>query len=751
MKFYFLFFLVLGGTYTFAQEYKGKVINANTNEVVPFASVYFIDLEIGSITDEDGVFIIKGDFPDSSLIRIRAIGYEDLYHQKSGNNPVFGLTATHLDLPEVTVSSPLSRIQKDNVVFIDARKIEDLNVIPGSLGENLSNIPGVYQSSTGQGISKPVIRGMQGTRVVTMLNGLRIESQQWGGDHGNTFTALGIGSVEVIKGPASLMFGADALGGTIYFVDQPGIAQNNQKITIESQYESVTNGAVTSGTYQVSKKNWRLSAAGLYSNNADYQLPSGDYALNSRFSESGAKLAFGYSRNKWLMNIRYAYANNQIGLPGHTHDSIIDPLSFQVEKQERRKLIPQQVNSNHLFSMEHKWFGKQSKVSLLVGNTLNNLKEYEEKVTIPALNMLLNNSLYHLKWTWSRGDSKSVKIVSGLQGGYQVNMNGKAWEEHLLPDFNQSDNGVYSLLSIGKGRLNSMVGFRYDVRNLNVMNSELGGSFSRLYQSVNGSVGLVYSDTTNTIRLNASSGFRSPHVSELTAFGEHHGVLRFEMGDLNLKSERATQVDVTYELSKEHVELILNPFYNYIQNYITATPQDSIIDGLPLFQYEQIPVAHLYGGDVGIHYHPHFAHWVHLESSYSHLVSDDGNGGYLPLIPQNRVSTSLRFLLEKLQVKKFKVKELSVQHRYFSEQNLVSGMETSSPDYHLVNVGMTMQFDLKTPLDISIGCKNLLNENYIDHLSRLKNIELQHPGRSFYVKASWQLNFKTNNNNKHES
>ena len=250
----------------------------------------------------------------------------------------------------------------------------------------------------------------------------------------------------------------------------------------------------------------------------------------------------------------------------------------------------------------------------------------------------------------------------------------------------------------------------------------------------------------NTLRLNVSTGFRSPHVSELTSLGAHHGVLRYEIGNLDLKSERGTQLDIAYEVNREHISVIINPFFNYVQNYITITPNDTIIDGLPVFSYVQFEEAQLYGGDIGIHYHPHFAHWLHIESSYSHIVSNDGNGSYLPLVPQNRVSTALRFHLDQLKWKKFKVKELNVQHRFFSPQRQVAALETNSDSYNLVNVGVNMMWDWKTPLELGIGVKNVLNEAYIDHLSRLKNIGLQHPGRSIYVRVAWDLTIATNKN-----
>ena len=114
----------------------------------------------------------------------------------------------HLDLQEVTVSSGSTVTQNKNPFHIESRKINDLNQIPAlNLGELIGRIPGVYSSSLGNGISKPVVRGMQGMRVITLVNGLRLEGQQWGGDHGMGLSELGIGTAEIIKGPASLIYG----------------------------------------------------------------------------------------------------------------------------------------------------------------------------------------------------------------------------------------------------------------------------------------------------------------------------------------------------------------------------------------------------------------------------------------------------------------------------------------------------------------------------------------------------------------
>src|SRR5690606_5427404 len=140
---------------------------------------------------------------------------------------------------EVVISTPFGKLQNENVTNVELVRLNQLNRIPGTtLSEAITNIPGVYQSSIGTGIGKPVIRGMSGTRVVTYLNGLRIENQQWGDDHGMGVTSVGIDAVEVIKGPASLLYGSDALGGVLYFVNQPYANLNKIEGYFQTRIES---------------------------------------------------------------------------------------------------------------------------------------------------------------------------------------------------------------------------------------------------------------------------------------------------------------------------------------------------------------------------------------------------------------------------------------------------------------------------------------------------------------------------------
>jgi iron complex outermembrane receptor protein len=725
----------------FAQVFTGEVRSAESNSSIAYAKFSIVEIEVEFQSDSLGRFNYSNELPSHFTVRISAQGYETQLLSIENIHQVyqFKLKKKHIVLDEVTISGAKNTLQRNSAIHIETRKLSELNTISTTtIGEALATIPGVYNSSTGVGIAKPVIRGSQGIRVVSFLNGLRIENQQWGGDHGMGITELGIGSVEVIKGPNSLLFGADALGGVIYFKDEAFAKSNSHEITAKTQFESVSLGTKNQLMYKIAKKNVRLNIGGLYTNNADYQLPSGQYAQNSRFNDKAAKLSLGINKGSWSMNLRYNFSTTRAGIPGHTHDSLVNPADFQVDDQKRNNTVPAQVFFNHFLSFENKWFLKRNEVSILLGQTVNRLTEYEDKLTIPGISADLFNSLYSVKLKTQLNEQFS--LISGFQGMFQNNVNSSKATEQLIPNATTMDNGAFIIAYFEKKGWNLQTGLRYDLRQVNSLEAFKGTDpIQRIYQGLNYSIGGVKSFEKQSIRLNVSSGFRAPHLSELLANGFHHGALRYEIGSVDLKSEKANQLDISYEFSGEHFEFVINPFASLLTNYIYLSPLDTLISSLPVYEYKQLSKGYSYGTDVSWHWHPHFAHWLHLENSFSY-VSIEGTGGFnVSLLPQSRFSTLLKFEIP--MKTKLRIESLSVQHLYSFEQNQVSSYETASPNYQVFNIGLQGKLVGKRPLEIKIGVKNVFNTRYIDHLSRLKNIDLPFPGRNFYVGIVYQVMF----------
>lgn len=726
---FILSLLILNSIYS--QEIKGIILSKETHTPINKALISVIDYEINIESDTTGHFSLQTN-NEIVKVRIFAFGYKSqiITLTKNEFNKI-ELEADHIELEEmIVVANYRGTLQKNNITYIEAKKLADLKAIPGAnLGEALSNIPGVYQSSTGIGISKPVIRGLQGIRVVTLLNGLRIENQQWGGDHGMGVSDLGIGSVEVIKGPASVLYGADAMGGVLYLSDEPYAKQNRQEIDFQNQFELNTMGNNSQLMYKFSKGKWKISTGGLYSNHADFQLPDGKYAKNSRFTEQAGKFNLGYSNKKWIVNLRYNYQQNIAGIPGHTHDSIINPLSFQVDKQIRKRGIPYQKITNHFASLENKWIFDKTDISLLTGHTFNNLTEHDEKITIPGISMNLNNSIANLRL--KSAITENFTLLYGIQSMYQQNKNLPKASEALIPSSTTLDAGAYLTAIQDINKWSIQIGGRFDSRTINSLEKFNNiDPLTKTFTNINGAAGAVYNSKKSTFRFNFASGFRAPHLTELLANGFHHGTLRYEIGNINLVPEKANQIDATYEFHHEHAEIIINPFINNYNNFIYIEPSDSTIDGLPVYYYKQMNQAKLYGIDFGIHYHPHFLHNLHSETHFSYIKAEGENGRNLPMIPQTRINSQIKYLFNSK--RKIAFEKITIQFQYYFAQNEISEFETKSASYHTLNFGTQIKIGNKNPWRLTFGVRNVTNQKYINHLSRLKNIEMPNPGAAIY-------------------
>ena len=719
----------------------GVIKNKDTKLVIEAAQIQILETGDRVFSDKNGLFVFDGNFPVNIQLKVGAIGYQTELINYSFNNAVsldISLTEKHVDLDEITVSTGANVMQNKSPFHVETKKISDLNgVATMNLGEAIAKIPGVYQSSLGNGISKPVIRGLQGMRVVTLLNGLRLEGQQWGGDHGMGLSEIGIGTVEVIKGPASLLYGADALGGVLYFSDEPYASTNTRSLNIQSLYQTNTQGGALRFIYKESNKKVRWLLGGSYSNHADFQLPDGKFAKNSRFDESVLKAAISFNGKNSVHHLRYAFNSTVTGIPGHTHDSLAVFTDFQVEEQKRKYELPAQFFQNHFLSFDNKWFLGKNEWNLFLGSTSNRLIEYDEKVTIPSLSMRLNNALYALRWNSKL--SNGSKLTAGLQGMAQNNTNAINASDILIPDAVTFDNGVFVNWVYDWNNWIIQSGLRYDVRILNSLATfGLNSPINKSYHSPNAAFGIVYNSRKMTFRTNLSSGFRAPHLTELLANGFHHGALRYEIGDVNLMPEKANQLDVTVEYKNEHIAIVLNPFINLISNYIYLQPVDSLVDGIPVFRFKQMNSVLFYGSDLGIHYHPHFAHNLHFESSFSWVNTFTQSDSSISLLPPARLNTNLRYSINI--GKKIQIKDLQIQHTFMDAQSKVAYLEQPSKKYNLLNLSISAVINTHHPIGISIGCKNVLNEQYIDHLSRLKNIEMPAPGRNFYLSLNMMLN-----------
>jgi len=726
--------LLLAFTTLFSQnKVEGTVIDANTKQNLPYANIYFSELEKGTLSNENGHFSIENLPSGNHKILVSLLGYET----KSANitipnaaKLVISLTASAIEMEAVIVSTPFHKLQSENVMKVGQATVANLKANGAvNLAEGITNIAGVESVTTGLSIGKPVIRGLSSNRVLVYTQGVRLENQQFGDEHGLGISDSGIESIEVIKGPASLLYGSDALGGVLYLNPEKFAQNNTSNADFSGNYFSNTQGFSTNAGYKASDDHFKFLFRGSLAEHADYKTK--DYRVtNTRFKEQDFKAGIGYQKESFKTEFRYNVNNSKLGIPEEIGEQSISKMP----------LLPFQNITNHVFSSKSSVFLNKSRLDINLGYIYNDRKEFEEhhhedetnheddEALEAALHMKLKTANYDVKYNLPT--LGKFETIVGVQGMNQINSN--YGEEQLIPNATTNDFGVLATSHIHFEKADVQLGARFDNRTIDVLSG-----LQKNYNSFNGALGVKTDVAKNvTTRINFATGFRAPNLSELTSNGTHEGTNHYEIGNNDLKSEQNFQTDIALEYKNKHIEFFVNGFYNTINNYIFLSPNGTTINDNPVFVYLQND-AKLYGGEVGLHFHPHPLDWLHIESSFETVTGKQTNASYLPLIPANSLTNILRVEFEKPWLKKG---YSFIKYTTTFKQDNVSTFETNTTGYSLLSAGLGGSFTLfKNEATITLSGTNLANKTYINHLSRLKPDGIFNMGTNFNVGITYKI------------
>jgi iron complex outermembrane receptor protein len=332
--------------------------------------------------------------------------------------------------------------------------------------------------------------------------------------------------------------------------------------------------------------------------------------------------------------------------------------------------------------------------------------------------------------------------ILGIQGMHQTNAN--SGEEYLIPDATTNDFGFFGTGNYEWKSNVLQAGLRFDNRKIATIAHGISGeegsfeAIDKSFDSFNASLGYKTNLAKDlTLRLNVASGFRAPNLAELTSNGVHEGTNRYEVGNSDLKTEQNLQTDVNLEYKNSHVEFFVNGFYNHVNNYIYTSPTGVVINDNAVFDYIQND-AKLFGGEIGLHFHPHPLDWLHYETSFETVTGKKQNGDYLPLIPANNWNNTIRteFKFKNWLEDGFATLNVSTT---FNQDN-VSGFETKSNGYTLLNLGFGGKIKLgKTAFDLNLNANNLLDKVYTSHLSRLKIDGIPNMGRNIILGLNFNI------------
>ncbi|MEO5591861.1 MAG: TonB-dependent receptor [Chitinophagaceae bacterium] len=770
----------------------GTITDAKTGQPLQGASIYFHDLKLGTSTNVKGMYKIQNIPQGKYLVEISFLGYASVVETIDMNGDVqkdFGLTHSYIENEAVTVTgvSAATSVRRTPVPVNIIRKEELLRGSSTNLIDALTKTPGVAQISTGPAISKPSIRGLGYNRVVVVNDGIRQEGQQWGDEHGIEIDEYNVNKAEVLKGPASLMYGSDALAGVVNFISVVPAPEKTIKANIFGTYQTNNRQRGLHADIGGNENGFIWGINGSYKAAADYKNKYDGYVFNSKFNEKDFGGYIGINKSWGFSHLLFSKFDQHLGLVEGDRDSItgqfVKPVNNNgVEGEEiasgddftsDNPGIPRQRIQHLKIATDNSFNIGKDRLTLTLGYQRNQRQEFGNVLDPDEKNLYFDLGTFNYNIQYHFAEKHNWRTTIGVNGMQQSNQNKGI--EVLIPEYSLFDIGgfVYTQKRIDKFSLSG--GIRFDNRAIDSKELNDGGSlkfqhFTKSFSNLSASIGGSYEASKQvTLKLNFARGFRAPSIPELASNGAHEGTNRYEYGEQNLKSETSYQADAGIDIATEHISFTTNVFYNAINNFIyyrkltSAAGSDSVLmDGQQkfyAFRFNQNN-AKLYGVEFNLDIHPHPLDWLHIENSFSYVkgvLSQEQDGSKnLPFIPGAR-------LINEVKVELFK-KGQSLRNVYvkaeldntFAQDNPFTGFntETRTPGYSLLNAGFGGDISSKgkTLFSLFFTANNITDIAYQNHLSRLKyapenmatgRIGVYNMGRNFSVKLNVPLSFAT--------
>ncbi len=766
--------------------FSGKITDAKNGAAIEGVTVYISDIKTGTASDASGQFIINNIPEGTHLVEISHIGYNSIVQSidiKNDTKKDFILGESIIENNAVVITGVSGATQLKKVPFsVSVLRKEDLfRSTSSNIIESLTKIGGVSTMASGPAISKPVIRGLSYNRVLTINDGVRQEGQQWGDEHGIEIDEASVSKIELLKGPASIIYGSDAMAGVVNIITNVPVPDNTIKGNLSTNYQTNNNLSTLNVNIGGNKNglNWNMytsnKAAGDYKNKYDGRV------FNSKFTENNIGGYIGYNGKWGFSHLLVSQFNLKAGLIEGERDAdgfFVKHLAGNVTERATKEdfktttpLIPYQHIRHFKIATDNNIKMGKNYLTFNIGFQQNKREEFgnpdetEERSLFFDLKTITYTAQFHL------AANKGWKTSIGINGMQQNNSN--KGEEQLIPDYSLFDFGLYAFTQKTIKKITISGGLRFDNRNINTADlldgtAIKGDGFKKSFSNVSGSAGLAAQLTKAVnLKFNIARGFRAPSTPELASNGAHEGTIRYEYGNTNLKSETSLQFDAGLEYSAEHISFGLSAFYNSFDNFIfyrklqSVTGGDSIVNysgsNLTAFKFDQTK-ASLTGLEATVDLHPHPLDWLHILNTFSVVSGQlrtpiEGNK-YLPFIPASKLTTEFKGSFNKLTKNIRNFYALFEVDNMFSKKNVftVYNTETTTAGYTLLNAGMGADFVNKknrTLFSLSISAINMGDVAYQNHLSRLKYADenlatgrtgVFNMGRNFSVKLNVPLN-----------
>lgn len=522
-------------------------------------------------------------------------------------------------LPDVVVTESYQQRQaKKSALAVDVVDQDFLRKhFTGNFMQAMENIPGVQTMDIGSGFSKPMIRGMGFNRIAVLENGIKQEGQQWGADHGLELDAFNIGTVNVLKGPSSLLYGSDAMGGVIDITSPPVPSVDMLFGDVTLLGKSVNGTLGGSFMLGIKKSFWYAQVRYSEQHFGDYRIPTDTIVyLTQKMPVYGRKLKntagiernigffAQYQRQRYKANYSVSNVYQKTGFFPGAH-GIPDVSRVEDDGDSRNMELPSS-KVNHLkvtTLQQYAWeklvlsgdFGFQNnhREEWSVFHTHYGSQPVPEKDPDKELAFNLNTLSASVKVRFI--GSSSWEHALGWDGQHQRNdISGYSF---LLPEYYRSTTGLLWLTTYKPNNVISVSGgMRYDYGYIHISSHEdayladylrkqgydeeqvehykwNSHAVKKKFGDYSFSLGLVWTPSErHMVKANVGRSFRLPGANELAANGVHHGTFRHEQGDTNLKSEQGWQMDASYNLRYNGFSISVSPFVSWFSNYIFLRP-----------------------------------------------------------------------------------------------------------------------------------------------------------------------------------
>ncbi len=785
---------LLGVTFSSAQDcdktLTGKVIDFHDGVPLKGAKITFNDQMI--VTDTEGNYTITN---------LCAISYAFTVSHEDCNSQVVTINIAKVRSKDFYLEHHLSELEEVKVDGAQQNKTSssqeetiNKNIIEryssGSLGDALREITGVSSLNTGATIVKPIIQGLNGSRVLIMNNGVRMQDMEWGDEHAPNVDINTAGNVTVVKGAGALRYGGDAIGGVI--VMEPSKAPIKDTLMGKTVLTGASNGrggAISSEIIRAYETGWFVKAQGTLKRFGDVEAP--DYILsNTGVFEKGISASFGVNKFTYGWDAYYSFYNNKIGVLSASHIGNVDDLIDAINSQEPAIIRdftydienPRQEVTHHLGRLRYfKRFEKFGKWTTQYDFQRNERLEFdvrqsEELRKIPGIDLELTT---HTITSDFKIDANSEYVLDfGVLLRYQENFADPATEvKRLIPDYDKYDAGMFLT---GEYDINdNMVidaGIRYDFNQIDAQKfyqktrwneRRYDVDFNDLiiedagtqwltnpkleYHNISTTAGLNYSfkDVYN-LRFNYALAQRAPNPSELFSDGLHHSAARIELGDLRIDQETSHKISLSLQKSSDTWGWEIAPYANIINDYILLEPTGVELSNrgaFPVWEYRQTNVQ-LLGLDTKI-----YAQWHHnwkTNHSFS-IVKGKETDNDIPLInmPAPNITNRITFQKEEwfglsasLESQyHFRQNEFPPNIDVFSVrrgENVLLEINTPPPAYHLLNASIDVALPLwkQNTLKMGLTINNIVNENYRNYLNRQRYFA-DDVGRNFLLRLTF--------------